>query len=109
VDQGDGTVADVTTGLMWQQTVPSNPVTQDEADAYCANLSLAGHTDWRLPTKIELMSIVDFGRTAPAINLTFFPNTPSKFFVSVSWNIFFQDGTTYISNPTDLYYVRCVR
>ena len=39
-----------------------------------------GHSDWRLPTKKELESLVETGCANPAINTTLFPNTPS------SWN-----------------------
>ncbi len=37
---------------------------------------LCGHKDWRLPTMVELQSIVDYGKRLPAIDNDFFPNTP---------------------------------
>jgi len=67
VDNRDGTVTDNCTGLMWQKdTVPELPWC--EALAYCDDLSLAGHDDWRLPNVLELQSLVDYGRFGPAIN-----------------------------------------
>ena len=77
-DNGDGTVTDNVTGLMWQQTVPTGTYTWAQAVAYCPTLTLADHSDWRLPSRIELVSIVDLGVTSgPMINSTYFPSTPA--------------------------------
>jgi hypothetical protein len=73
VDNGDGTVTDNCTGLMWQkETAPgANAYTWQTALQYCEGLELAGHDDWRLPNVRELQSIVDFGRTTPPIDPVF--------------------------------------
>ena len=67
-DNGDGTVTDNVTGLMWQQAEPAigNIETWDNAVAHCQSLTLAGHSDWRLPSRIELVSIVDLGQSEPS-------------------------------------------
>lgn len=57
---GDGTVTDLNTGLIWQKTPPSDKYTWDGAMTYAKNLELAGHDDWRLPTIKELYSITAF-------------------------------------------------
>jgi len=59
VDNGDGTVSDLVTGLVWQQT-PGPKVPLDEAVAGAAELTLGGFTDWRLPTIKELYSLIEF-------------------------------------------------
>jgi hypothetical protein len=75
---------------MWQRDIAPTPCvgnptcTWAQASAYCANLSLAGFDDWRLPTRIELVSIVDYGRYNPAIDPTAFPSTPAEYFCSSS-------------------------
>ncbi len=52
VDNGDGTVTDNGTGLMWQQGHPRQGImTWDSAMSYTSSLFLGGHSDWRLPTK----------------------------------------------------------
>ena len=53
-DNGDGTVTDETTGRMWQKEDDGQTRTWEVALAYCEGLSLAGHTDWRLPDVKEL-------------------------------------------------------
>ena len=59
-DNGDGTVTDLHTGLMWQKTPGVEQYTWAEAAAYAADLRLAGYDDWRVPTIKELYSIVLF-------------------------------------------------
>ncbi len=59
VDNGDGTVTDLATGLMWQQD-PGEKMTFEEALAGADSFSLAGYDDWRLPTIKELYSLMDF-------------------------------------------------
>lgn len=59
-DNGDGTVSDLITGLMWQKAVPLPKSSMKEAVEAAAMLELAGHTDWRLPTIKELYSLIDF-------------------------------------------------
>ncbi len=79
VNNGDGTVTDNCTGLMWQQATADlngdgiitpgdwlNPG-PDQTDwqgalQCCESLEFADHTDWRLPNVRELQSIVDYGR-----------------------------------------------
>jgi len=63
MDNGDGTVTDQTTGLMWMQDDTGEGMTWEEALAYAEELSLAGHDDWRLPNVKELQSIVDYTRS----------------------------------------------
>ncbi len=53
VDNGDGTVTDTKTGLTWQKG-DAGPMRWEHAVETCKNLSLAGKSDWRLPTLEEL-------------------------------------------------------
>jgi hypothetical protein len=56
-DNGDGTVTDNNTNLMWQQDPPKNKLTYDQAVEYVENLELGGYTDWRLPTIEESFTL----------------------------------------------------
>ncbi|MBD3329010.1 DUF1566 domain-containing protein [Candidatus Dojkabacteria bacterium] len=58
-DNGNGTITDNVTGLMWQQD-PGEKVYYSEAVSGADSLNLGGHTDWRLPTIKELYSLMDF-------------------------------------------------
>jgi hypothetical protein len=115
---GDGTVTDNVTGLIWQQSVPLNVYTWSEAIAYCPTLQLAGHDDWRLPSLVELFSIVDDGQANPSINSTYFPSTPVNYFWSSSpmagsatnaWSVDFYDSNPTVNGISNPYSVRCVR
>lgn len=64
-DNGDGTVTDGVTGLMWQKS-PGPKVTYAQAQAGAASLTLAGHSDWRLPTIKELYSLIRFDGIEPS-------------------------------------------
>ena len=80
-DNGDGTITDNVTGLMWAQ-VPNNmeKCTFEEAFVIADNLVLGGYDDWRVPTIKELYSLIDFrgvtGMTelesVPYINTAYF-------------------------------------
>ncbi|WP_417271707.1 DUF1566 domain-containing protein [Celeribacter sp.] len=72
-DNGDGTVTDTATGLMWQQSDNGERREWADALAYCEALELAGYDDWRLPNSKTLQSIVDYDRTSfPAIDESVF-------------------------------------
>jgi len=58
-DNGDGTITDNNTCLMWQKT-DGGEMTFESAATYCDNLLLGGYSDWRLPTAIELFSINNY-------------------------------------------------
>ena len=59
-DNGNKTVTDNNTGIVWQKTPDYRHYAHDDAISYCENLTLAGYSDWRLPTIKELFSIADF-------------------------------------------------
>jgi hypothetical protein len=76
---GDGTVSDSVTGLMWQQSPDTNgdgsinsrdKLAYADAVSYCEDLSLAAYTDWTLPTIKQLYSLIDFRGTDPAPQAT---------------------------------------
>lgn len=123
-DNGDGTVTDDVTHLMWQQVVAtSNPPPQnvgDSATLYCNNLRVGGYDNWRVPSATQLGSIVDYGRDSPTIDPVAFPSTPpGTYWTSTQvvgspgwfWIVLFSDGrTTQASTSNTSYaYVRCVR
>jgi hypothetical protein len=64
-DNGDGTVTDLNTNLMWQKAV-SEKMTFDEALAGADTFSLADYDDWRLPTIKELYSLILFSGVDPS-------------------------------------------
>ena len=56
IDNGDGTVTDTGTGLMWQKATAPGTYTWEAALVYCENLNLANHTDWRFPRQRACVS-----------------------------------------------------
>ena len=71
-DNGNGTITDLNTGLMWQQVPSSNDYTWQEAVDYCESLDLNGYDDWRIPSVKELYSISDFNSGWPYLNTNYF-------------------------------------
>jgi hypothetical protein len=65
-DNGDGTVSDRATGLMWTKADSGKGMNWEQALAYAEQFTLAGHTDWRLPNAKELQSLVDYNRSPVA-------------------------------------------
>jgi len=63
-DNGDSTVSDIVTGLMWTQD-PGEKKTFDDAVAGASKCKVGGHTDWRLPTIKELYSLIQLNGTDP--------------------------------------------
>ncbi len=68
VDNKDGTISDLATGLMWQQADSKQGMDWKEALEYAENLKLAGFSNWRLPNAKELQSIVDYERSLQRTN-----------------------------------------
>lgn len=77
----------------WRQTVwtssaagLTSPSSMDWSTSItnCEGLEYAGHSDWRLPNIEELMSIVDYEHSSPAIDTSFFPNMQSNYYWSGS-------------------------
>jgi hypothetical protein len=139
VDIQDGTVTHTPTGLMWQrcavgQTLSAAWRCTGTVGAYTwdqamqLKSSLGGHTDWRLPTEDELLSLVDYRQHHPSLNTRIFTDTPLGLFWSASAYPGYSDnacyvdfrhgGTTVIGNSgssfgnysrSTAYYVRLVR
>ncbi len=117
VINGDGTVTDKATGLMWQQETGYGRNWQAALE-YAETLSMAGYDDWRMPTVKELESIVDYGRENQAIDTTFFPGTVSFYYWSSTthagypshaWLVDFYSGFVTNYNESNNNYVRAVR
>jgi len=119
-DNGNGTVTDLNTGLMWQQSDDQNNIGRawEEAADYCAGRDLGGKTDWRLPTRLELMSIVNYGRYAPSIDINYFSqcrsigywsSSTSAYYPDYAWHVYFYDGGVSWYYKSHNVYVRCVR
>jgi len=117
IDNGDGTVTDTDTGLMWQKDTAPGTYTWEQALSYCESSTLAGYNDWRLPNRNELQSIVDYGIYNPsidpvfyAVSSTYWSSTTEVDFPGGAWYVRFDDG--YLNGYGKFYggyHVRAVR
>ena len=116
--QTPGVVVDRVTGLSWQRNLPDKFYTFEAAERQCAGLELAGHRDWRLPSRIELVSLLDTTRIQPSIDMAAFPGTPIDWFWTASpaadnpaaaWYVYFYFGYPKTDDRTNSFSVRCVR
>jgi len=117
VINGDETVTDTATGLMWQQATDVG-MNWEVAISHCEALSLAGYNDWRLPNRRELRSLVEYSRYDPAIDRDIFPDTLSfdywssttyAYTTDDAWDVYFYSGNDYYNYKSYSYYVRAVR
>jgi formylglycine-generating enzyme required for sulfatase activity len=118
-DNGDGTVKDNFTGLTWQKTSSTSPMTWETALAYSKTISLGGKLDWRLPNIKELQSLNDVSRMKPSINKTYFPSIVSSAFYwsstsqyktsAIAWDMNTDYGVVTYEEKTLSRYVILVR
>lgn len=141
VDNGDGTITDRRTELMWEKlssdgTIHDRGTLYTWATAYSTKIAMlnampfAGHSDWRLPNRSELESLVSLGAANPAVDVAFnttclasctvltcsctqpffywsatsYQNSPSN-----AWYVSFYDGAVYVSLKSSFLDVRAVR
>jgi hypothetical protein len=117
----DGAVLDTVTGLLWESSGNNGPMGVDGAWGHCQTLG-AG---WRVPTRIELVSLVDFTRAAPAVGAPFASSTQAAYYwtssvVSIDagadaaatyWSVSFSDGLVsnqLVDGTVNPQWVRCV-
>jgi hypothetical protein len=100
IDNGDGTITDLSSGLMWQQRDSQEALDWKGALQYADKLELAGFDDWRVPNAKELQSIVDYARSPKTTNSA---AIDPVFYVSVIYDPdgnlnypYFWTGTTHL-------------
>ncbi len=136
---GDGTVTDEQTGLMWQRcpvgyTLDDRGTPADLDDDLCTGSSAiefdwqqalqagdaddsAGFSDWRVPNVKELESLVEHSCIAQTIDTTFFPDAPPTPFWSSTpaldgsgaWSVGFSNGESSTRDKTSAELLRLVR
>lgn len=111
IDNGDGTISDTSTNLIWEKYPSDYEMNWQEALAYCESRVTASHNDWRLPNIQELHSIYD-----PSVTSSLFFEYPNSWYWSASnygLNLSralasYRDGAS-SSNPKEYNFrVRCI-
>jgi len=113
----DDSVTDEVTRLQWQRATPPQTYDWWEARTYCQQLVVGEVDDWRLPSRVELVSLLDFGGLDPTIDQEAFPGTQSDFywsaspvpFLNMAYGVRFELGFIYDHDPHGTGRVRCVR
>lgn len=117
-DNGNGTITDNFTGLVWQKIQSPNTMTWEEALRYASGLLLAGKSDWRLPNIKEIQSLSNVKLFKPSFNKEYFTsissgnywssttlhNTPSR-----AWDINIDYGIVSYNDKILKQFALCVR
>jgi len=116
--ESQGVIKNNLNSLIWQDNKEPTTltITWTSAKEYCSNLILASFSDWRLPTRAELESIVDYGRYDPSMNETFknietYNNWTSSSLASdnsQAWVFSFLSGEQSYTYKSNYGNVRCV-
>ncbi len=131
-DNGDGTITDKKTHLTWQKCTcdlyrddcargKKLTLTWKDAVSYCALLKKkefrVDRKEWRLPTALELVTLVNYESETEVIRADFFPNTANaKYWSSTiyagdpeyGWTVSFNDGEIAAFLKAGDHHVRCV-
>jgi Protein of unknown function (DUF1566) len=117
VDGAPGLVRDQVTGLYWERTIDGNAqLSYAAAVARCDGLSIGAWSDFRVPSRAELSSLLDHSHAAPYMDTTAFPGALAGLFWTrdpqdsgVRWGMHFGDFGPAGYGETGTLYVRCVR
>ena len=139
VDNGDGTVTDRQTGLMWEQKVPGRGCLQcvhrtedwhsamgdwlSEVNGFVdgppfSQSGLGGHSDWRVPNIVELQTILDCNSNFPCLDPVLGPKPScSSWWTSSTtaniptsaWGVSFRRGNVLAASKDNRRCVRAVR
>lgn len=146
IDHFDGTVTDTATGLMWETKVPGTGCPRCVEDRYAwepgratstspsmwdwvsqlngyftgvgpAQPGLAGYSDWRIPSRAEMESVVDCSNSSPCIDPAFGSTATGLYWTSTTlgqtpskaWKVGFGAGNVSDGSKNTLGYVRAVR
>ncbi len=102
-------VFDNNTSLMWQKDEPGEMKWQSSMN-YCRDLSLAGYSDWRLPSKVELESAYEIKTQFPNLDSSgYWSATTYERRRNIVWFVHFSYGFVGSGYRSSSYFVRCVR
>jgi hypothetical protein len=104
-DVTDELVTDTVTGLVWERPPHPERTTFAKAKARCDALELGGRSDFRLPGRIELVTILDFEQL-PVVARVFdgavsdyhFTSSPASFVEGSAYSVYFGAGETVIAS-----------
>ena len=142
VDNGDGTITDLNTGLMWEKKSDDDSIHDQDTSytwdntfaVHVATLNsstFAGHTDWRVPNRKELESILDLETFNPSVDpvfntgcepactvttcsctlpsLVYWSSTSFASVPSIAWTVGFINGSVAGNSKSSNGFVRAVR
>ena len=117
IREGD-VVKDKQTGFIWQDNNDTQKriFTHTQAQTYCDNLTLDNISQWELPSREELLTLVEYDRYSPAIVYTFKHFFKGHYWTSDKsakrekqfWYVDFNFGDTDYRKQTQLSSVRCI-
>ncbi len=106
-----GTVTDQATGLMWQKKSDGIERNWEAAKSYCGDLTLAGYSDWELPSKDVLKDMFEKKNLFDPYNREswYWSSTSNVDSSSSAWFANFYSDSVFYGSKSGSYYARCVR
>lgn len=113
-------------GALNSQAASCHAYDSEDPQSYCNNqafvarmndVAWCGYADWRLPTRKELLSIIDYGNARPMIDTDYFPetgrfiwsSTPLALGNSSAWGVNFDYGNSFSISKQNARQIRLVR